>query len=147
VRPSHGHPRGHRPIVRPFICPFVRKRPRDNPAIGPPLRPAIGPPPETRPPSGTCLPPTGACLPSIGYPSTLRWVPIRVSVYPARPMGITGHPARPMCITGHPGRSVGPLQHRIFSSTSLLTAVIIHFLESSSAFHKIHPLSRKLINC
>jgi hypothetical protein len=26
VRPSHGRPRGHRPIVRPF----VRKRPRDN---------------------------------------------------------------------------------------------------------------------
>jgi hypothetical protein len=27
VRPSHGRPHGHRPIVRPS----VRKRPRDNP--------------------------------------------------------------------------------------------------------------------
>jgi hypothetical protein len=29
VRPSHGRPRGHRPIVRPS----VRKRPRDNPGL------------------------------------------------------------------------------------------------------------------
>jgi hypothetical protein len=31
VRPSHGRPRGHRPIVRPSVRPSVRKCPRNNP--------------------------------------------------------------------------------------------------------------------
>jgi hypothetical protein len=31
VRPSHGRPRGHRPIVHPSVRPSVRKRLRDNP--------------------------------------------------------------------------------------------------------------------
>jgi hypothetical protein len=31
VRPSHGRPHGHRPIVRPSVRPSVQKRPRDNP--------------------------------------------------------------------------------------------------------------------
>jgi hypothetical protein len=53
VRPSHGRPRGHRPIVRPS----VRKRPRDNPGLAPswsppsgPVNPAVGlrqPPPSS----------------------------------------------------------------------------------------------------
>jgi hypothetical protein len=33
VRPSHGRPRGHRPIVRPSIRPSVRKHPRDSPVV------------------------------------------------------------------------------------------------------------------
>jgi hypothetical protein len=30
VRPSHGQPSGHRPIVRLSVCPSVRYCPRDN---------------------------------------------------------------------------------------------------------------------
>jgi hypothetical protein len=33
VRPSHGRPHGHRPIVRPSVRPSVRKCPRDNPGL------------------------------------------------------------------------------------------------------------------
>jgi hypothetical protein len=36
VRPSHGRPRGHRPIVRPSVRPSVWKRPRDNRMPTPP---------------------------------------------------------------------------------------------------------------
>jgi hypothetical protein len=32
VRPSHGRPSGHRPIVRPAVRPSILNRPRDNPA-------------------------------------------------------------------------------------------------------------------
>jgi hypothetical protein len=50
-------------------------------------------------------------------------------------------------------RSVGPFRRatpsgiEFISSTSLLTVVFIHFQESSSTDHKMHPLSRKLITC
>jgi hypothetical protein len=34
VRPSHGRPCGHRPIVRPSVCPSIRYRLHDNPETG-----------------------------------------------------------------------------------------------------------------
>jgi hypothetical protein len=92
---------------------------------GHPRDPPLGHPPRStlcrapvHPPSGTRPPPTGA-----------------------RPLSV-GHP---------PGCPSALLTHRVPSlrraTPSLLTVVFIHFQESSSIDHKMHPLSRKLITC
>jgi hypothetical protein len=70
------------------------------------------------------------CAPD-GRPSTLRWAPARVPVGPLR-----------WAI-----RRATPSGIEFISSASLLMVVFIHFQESSSTDHKMHPLSRKLITC
>jgi hypothetical protein len=70
-----------------------------SPPLGHPRDLPLGHLPRPRPPSGThralrratpalCWAPS----PSNGHPSTLRWTPVRVSICPAHPLGITGHP-------------------------------------------------------
>jgi hypothetical protein len=81
---------------------------------------------------------------SDGRPSTLHWAPIRVSVCPARLVGIVGHPRR----------SVGPLQHRIFfirfttyGSYHPFSRKFIHCPQNASTFQKINQLFRNFILC
>jgi hypothetical protein len=87
-----------------------------------------------RPPLGTRPLSVGHLL---GYPSALLSYRISRSFRWAIPSG----------------HSVGPFQRatpsgiEFISSASLLTVVFIHFQESSSIDHKMHPLSRKLITC
>jgi hypothetical protein len=61
------------------------------------------------PPSGHSRSPSGTCAPSVGRPSTLRWTPIRVSVCPARPLGIAGFSVGPLRRASPSGHSIGLL--------------------------------------
>jgi hypothetical protein len=99
--------------------------------------------------------------PSIGHPCTLHRAPVRPRRAPVHSPLDTRPSARvPVCPMLPPGIAVAPLGHSVgpfrratlsgiefISSASLLTAVFIHFQESSSTDHKMHPLSRKLITC
>jgi hypothetical protein len=84
--------------------------------------------------------------PSIGHPCALRRAPVH------SPLGTRPGARLPYSPTGY-CRSVGPFCWatpsgiEFISSASLLTVVFIHFQESSSTNHKMHPLSRKLITC
>jgi hypothetical protein len=85
------------------------------------------PPSVGHPPSGTRPPPTGARPLSVGHP-------------PECPSAL--HTKRVPSI-----RRATPSGIEFISSASLLTVVFIHFQDSSSTDHKMHPLSRKLITC
>jgi hypothetical protein len=84
--------------------------------------------------------------PSVGDPCALRRAPVH------SPLGTRQGARLPYYPTGY-RRSVGPFRRATPSgiecilSASLLTVVFIHFQESSSTDHKMHPLSRKLITC
>jgi hypothetical protein len=102
----------------------------------------------------TCRWATPRDPPSVGHPCALNRAPVR----PRRalvhsPLGTRPGVRLPYSPTGYRSRSVGPFRRAIpsgiefISSASLLTAVFIHFQESSSTDHKMHPLSRKLITC
>jgi hypothetical protein len=94
--------------------------PRDPP-LGHPPRPTLCRAP-MRPPSGARPPPTVPVHSSLGTHPGAR--------LPYSPIGYR--------------HSVGPFRR---ATPSLLTVVFIHFQESSSTDHKMHPLSRKLITC
>jgi hypothetical protein len=81
---------------------------------------------------------------------TLRRAPVRP------PLGTRPGVRLPYSPTRYRGRFVGPFRRatpsghsdiKKISSASLLPSVFIHFPESSSTDHKMHPLSRKLITC
>jgi hypothetical protein len=71
---------------------------------------------------------------------TLRRAPVRPPSG-TRPLSV-GHP--PGCPSALHTNRVPSLRR---ATPSLLTIVFIHFQESSSTDHKMHPLSRKLITC
>jgi hypothetical protein len=113
-----------RPPARPVRPPKGLRTP------GMTTLPAVGPPPETHPPSGTHAPPTAPVHSPLGTRPGAR-LPYSPTGY-RRSVGPTVGPI------------VGPLRR---ATPSLLTVVFIHFQESSSTDHKMHPLSRKLITC
>jgi hypothetical protein len=85
--------------------------------------------------------------PSVEHPCTLCRAPVH------SPLGTRPGARLPYSPTRYHGRFVGPFRRatpssiEFISSTSLLTVVFIHFQESSSTYHKMHPLSIKLITC
>jgi hypothetical protein len=95
--------------------------------------------------------------PSLGRPRNHRPI-VCLSVCPSENVRMTTMlpgvrlPYSPTGYRGPPWslRWATPSGHsdiEFFSSASLLTAFFIHFPESSSTNHKMHPLSRKLIAC
>jgi hypothetical protein len=92
--------------------------------------------------------------PSVGHPCALHRAPVHPRRAPVHsPLGTCPGIRLPYSPTGYRGCSVGPFRRatpsgiEFISSASLLTIVFIHFQESSSTDHKMHPLSRKLITC
>jgi hypothetical protein len=80
--------------------------------------------------------------PSFGNPCALRRAPVH------SPLGTCSGARLPYSPTVCPTlRWAIPSGIECISSASLLTVVFIHFQESSSTNHKMHPLSRKLITC
>jgi hypothetical protein len=109
-----------------------------NPALyQAPIAPSVGPLPLS----------IGHLFASIGRPSNLRWTPVQLSVCPTHPLGIEGHLHHSVGLLRRATPLGPPSDIEFFSSASLLTAIFIHFPESSSTIQKMHPLLRKLIHC
>jgi hypothetical protein len=87
-------------------------------------------------------------VPRRATPETCRWATPRDPPSVWRPCPLRRAPVRPrrapVCSPLGTRHSVGPLRR---ATPLLLTVVFIHFQESSSTDHKMHPLSRKLITC
>jgi hypothetical protein len=94
---------------------------------------------------------------SVGHPCTHRQALVRLRQAPVHPLLGTRPSVRlpysPIGYRGPPSSlrratpSSPPSDIEFFSSASLLTAIFIHFPESSSTVQKMHPLSKKLIHC
>jgi hypothetical protein len=103
-----------------------------TPPSGHPRDPPLGHPPRPTLYRAPMCPPSGTRPLSVGHPPGCR--------LPYSPTEYRGRSVRPF-------RRAIPSGIEFISFASLLTIVFIHFQESSSTDHKMHPLSKKLITC
>jgi hypothetical protein len=125
IHPSKDHSHSLAPCAPAFLAGVIghRKRVPKKEGHQPLYSPPLGHPPRPRPLSGHSRSPSGTRMPSVGRPSTLRWAPIRVSVCPARPLGIEGFSVGPLRRASPSGHSVqllrratpsGPPSHSLY---------------------------------
>jgi hypothetical protein len=123
-----------------------------SPPLGHPWDPPLDHPPRPTLHRAPIVSSIGPLPLSIGHPCTFHWALVRLWRAPVHPPLSTRSsvhlPYSPSGYRGPPWslHRATPSDIKFFSSTSLLIAIFIHFLESSSIAQKMHPLSRKLIH-